>query len=61
MKLNDILTAPEAKQPKHGGKRQNSGRKKTLPEGATTRSIKATEDEYIKLKEYLEQLRKPPE
>ena len=41
----------------HGGYRQNSGRKKELPEGARVRSITVTDNEYIKVKEYIYQLR----
>jgi hypothetical protein len=41
----------------HGGYRPNSGRKKQLPEGAKIKSITVTENEFVKLKEYLQQLR----
>ena len=41
----------------HGGFRPNAGRKKKLPEGARVRSITVTEDEFVKVKEYISQLR----
>lgn len=40
-----------------GGKRKGAGAKKTLPEGARTRSVKMTDGEYEKVKTYLMALR----
>lgn len=41
----------------HGGKRPGSGRKKTLPPDAKVRSITVTDEELIKIKEYIKKLR----
>lgn len=40
-----------------GGKRKGAGAKRTLPEGARPRSIKMTDEELIKVKKYLIELR----
>jgi hypothetical protein len=40
-----------------GGKREGAGAKKILPTGARTRSIRMTDGEYKKIKEYLSELR----
>lgn len=40
-----------------GGRRKGSGAKRTLPPGARTRSIRMTDGEYKKIKEYLSELR----
>ena len=41
----------------HGGKRPNAGAKKTLPNNATPRSIRLTDDELIQVKELIQKLR----
>ena len=41
-----------------GGYRPNSGRKKELPEGAKPYSFKLTKDEQVKVREFINQLRK---
>lgn len=40
-----------------GGKRKGAGAKKTLPEGARTRSIKMTDRECEKVKDFLKKMR----
>lgn len=40
-----------------GGKRKGAGAKKILPTGARARSIRMTDGEYKKIKEYLSELR----
>lgn len=40
-----------------GGKRPGAGAKRTLPEGARTRSVKMTDEEFEKVKIYLSKLR----
>lgn len=40
-----------------GGKREGAGAKKILPTGARTRSIRMTDEECEKIKEYLSELR----
>lgn len=40
-----------------GGRRKGSGAKRTLPPGARTRSVRMTDGEYKKIKEYLSELR----
>ena len=40
-----------------GGRRKGSGAKRTLPEGARTRSINMTDEEYENVKKYLIELR----
>ena len=42
----------------HGGYRPGSGRKKELPEGAKPYSFKLTKDEQVKVREFINQLRK---
>lgn len=44
---------------KRGGPRLGSGRKKFLPEGTKNRCIKMTDEEYVKVKEFLAKLRTP--
>lgn len=46
------------KMAKQGGYRPNSGRKKELPEGAKPYSFKLTKDEQVKVREFINQLRK---
>ena len=43
--------------PGWGGKRKGAGAKKTLPEGARTRSINMTDEECEKVKDFLKKLR----
>ena len=40
-----------------GGKRKGSGAKRTLPLGARTRSVRMTDGEYEKVKDFLKKLR----
>lgn len=40
-----------------GGRRKGAGAKRTLPEGARTRSINMTDEEYENVKKYLIELR----
>lgn len=42
----------------HGGYRPGSGRKKELPEGAKPCSFRLTKDEQVKVREFINQLRK---
>lgn len=44
-----------------GGKRKGAGAKKTLPEGARTRSIKMTDRECEKVKDFLKKMREKNE
>lgn len=41
----------------HGGYRPGSGAKKTLPNGATPRAIRLTDEEYAKVKEFIKIMR----
>lgn len=41
-----------------GGRRKGSGAKRTLPEGARTRSINMTDEELLKVKKVLNELRR---
>ena len=40
-----------------GGRRKGAGAKRTLPPGTRVRSVKMTDGEYKKIKEYLSELR----
>mgnify|MGYP000815796137 FL=1 len=41
-----------------GGRRKGSGAKRTLPPGARTRSVKMTDEELLKVKKVLNELRR---
>lgn len=55
---NEYETEEQFLQPTHGGYRPGSGRKKELPEGATPRGIRLTDEEHAKVKEFIKTLRK---
>lgn len=50
--IGQVDTATE-----HGGKREGSGRKKQLPEGAKCRSILLTDEEYLAIKKIVNEMR----
>lgn len=45
----------------HGGKREGSGRKPSLPEGARFRGINLTDEEFKAVKELVAQMRERSE
>lgn len=44
-----------------GGRRKGSGAKRTLPPGARTRSVKMTDEECEKVKDFLKKMREKNE